>query len=182
MKRHPDGTFRGVRQAVKLSEVSIRARWVEAETLKLKRIGVSYEDMAAHITQVGRGLKPSQTTWPEGLATDPGYSISRQAVQKALKKALSREPALNVDEWRKLNSERCEELWMHLQSGIRAKKNKAISNGRQVLDLSSKINGCYQPTKTEDAPTRPAEAPSMLRLLEAIRPIPDDEVGSEGAV
>jgi hypothetical protein len=57
MKRQPDGTFRGVRQAVKLSEVSIRARWVEAEVMVLKEAGVSFEAVAEHVTQVGRGVQ-----------------------------------------------------------------------------------------------------------------------------
>jgi hypothetical protein len=36
----------------------MRARWVEAEGLRLKQMGMSYEAIATHITAVGRGLEP----------------------------------------------------------------------------------------------------------------------------
>jgi hypothetical protein len=37
---------------------TVRARWVEAEGLRLKQMGMSYEAIATHIAAVGRGLKP----------------------------------------------------------------------------------------------------------------------------
>jgi hypothetical protein len=119
MKRQPDGTFRGVRQPVKLSEVSIRARWVEAEVMALKEPGVSFDAVAEHITQVGRGLKPPHTPLPANKIFPPEYSFSRQAAYKTWDKAMSRIPALRAEQHRKLNNERSERLWMSLQPAIR---------------------------------------------------------------
>jgi hypothetical protein len=53
--RQPDGTFRGPKQPAKFSAAYLKARWIEAEGLALKKAWVSYEDIATHITRVGRG-------------------------------------------------------------------------------------------------------------------------------
>ena len=36
-----------------VSEAVLRARWVEAETIHLKRIGLSFDAIAEHITRIG---------------------------------------------------------------------------------------------------------------------------------
>ena len=55
MKRNADGTWRGASQASITSETSLRAGWVGMETVHLKRMGLSFEAIAEHITGVGRG-------------------------------------------------------------------------------------------------------------------------------
>jgi hypothetical protein len=174
MKRQPDGTFRGVRQPVKLSEASIRTRWIEGELLKLKRIGVSFDDLAVHITQVGRGQIPPRTPFPEGLVFPPKFTFSRQAAHKRWKKSISREPAINVEEYRKENNARAEELWMYLQPAIRKCDPQAINSAVKVLAHQAKLNGCYGPTKHDGAGDEVAISP-ITTLLAEIGPIDDDE-------
>ena len=43
MKRQPDGTWRNARQAVVVSPATLRARWLEAETVHLKLMGLSFD-------------------------------------------------------------------------------------------------------------------------------------------
>jgi hypothetical protein len=43
MKHQPDGKWRGARQAVVVSETVVRARWIEAETIQLKRKCCNFE-------------------------------------------------------------------------------------------------------------------------------------------
>jgi hypothetical protein len=50
MKRHPDGTWRNTRQPVVASEAVLRARWIEAETIHLKRMGLSFDAIAEQIS------------------------------------------------------------------------------------------------------------------------------------
>jgi hypothetical protein len=54
-KRNADGTFRSARKALRVSERIRIARWVEAQTLRLKRLGLSFDAIAEQITKVGRG-------------------------------------------------------------------------------------------------------------------------------
>jgi len=57
-KRDSDGTFRNGNKPRKTTVRTVRARWVEAEGLRLKQMGMTYEAIAGHITAVGRGLEP----------------------------------------------------------------------------------------------------------------------------
>lgn len=74
----------------------MRARWVEAETLHLKRMGLSFEEIAEQITRVGRGQANPILAATAGINFPQNYSISR-----AFRRAIAREPALAVDELRK---------------------------------------------------------------------------------
>jgi hypothetical protein len=85
-----------------VSEAVRRARWVEAEVIHLKRMGLSFDAIAEQISRVGRGQAQPITPIPDGLSFPPNYQISRQACHKAFRKALVREPALQVEEMRKL--------------------------------------------------------------------------------
>jgi hypothetical protein len=64
-------------QPVALTEHTLRARWLEGEVLRMKRLGFSYEVIAQQITEVGRG--PAQSEPNE--AQHAGYFdlLSRQA-------------------------------------------------------------------------------------------------------
>ena len=72
-------------------------------------------------------LRPNRITW--------------QACHKAFKKAIARQPALEVAEMRKLDTMRCEEMFMHLQQGIRKGNARAVEVAVKVLDHKAKING-----------------------------------------
>jgi hypothetical protein len=44
--RNPDGRFRNHNQPAALTEHTLRARWLEGEVLRMKRLGFSYEVIA----------------------------------------------------------------------------------------------------------------------------------------
>jgi hypothetical protein len=138
-----------MRKAIIVSEAVRRARWVEAETIRLKRMGFfSFEEIAEHITSVGRGqAQPMVATSDISFPAD--YQISRQACHGAFKKALAREPALEVEELRKLDSQRCEEMYLNLQPAIRKGDPPAVAVGVKVLSHKAKINGYAAPQKHE---------------------------------
>lgn len=131
-----------------VSEAVRRARWVEAESIRLKRMGFSFEEIAEHITSVGRGqAQPAVATLDIDFPAD--YQISKQACHRAFKKALTREPALEVVELRKLDTQRCEEMYLNLQPAIRKGDPPAVAAGVKVLSHKAKLNGYAVPQKHE---------------------------------
>jgi hypothetical protein len=50
-KRQPNGTWRSARQPVVVSAAVLRARWVEAETIRLKCFGLTSFDAVLGWTQ-----------------------------------------------------------------------------------------------------------------------------------
>jgi hypothetical protein len=114
-----------------VSEAVRRARWVEAEVVHLKRMGLSFDAIAEQITRVGRGQAQPITPTPDGLGFPPHYQISRQACHKACRKAIAREPALEVEELRKIDHARSEEMFMNLQPAIRKGSARAIETRHQ---------------------------------------------------
>ncbi len=135
-----------------MSEAVRRARWVEAETIRLKRMGLSFEGIADQISRVGCGQAQPMVPTSEPISFPPGYQISRQACHKAFKKAFAREPALEVEELRKLDTERCEEMWMSLQPAIRKGNPPAVAVGVKVLSHKAKINGYDTAPPTVNTP------------------------------
>ena len=141
-KRQPNGTWRSARQPVVVSAEVLRARWVEAETIRLKCFGLtSFDAVAEQISRVGRGQAQPMVAIPDGVTFPSDYRITRQACHKAFKKAIARQPALEVAEMRKLDTMRCEEMFMHLQQGIRKGNARAVEVAVKVLDHKAKING-----------------------------------------
>lgn len=129
-----------------VSEAVRRARWVEAEVVHLKQMGLSsFEAIAAQITRVGRGHAQPITPLPDGLSFPSDYQISRQACHKACRKAIAREPALEVEELRKIDHGRSEDMFLNLQPAIRKGSARAIETGLKVLDHQAKINGYAAP-------------------------------------
>ncbi len=174
MKRQPDGRWRGSRQAVVASEAVLRARWVEAETIHLKRIGLSFDAIADQLTRIGRGQAQPIVPIPLGVRFPPDFQISRQACHKAFKKAMMREPSLAAEEFRKLDSSRCEEMFLNLQPGIRKGNPRSIEAGVKVLRHVAQINGYAAPQRHEL--TGKDGAPlTLVQLLEAVGPIEDEE-------
>jgi hypothetical protein len=141
-KRQPNGTWRSARQPVVMSVEVLRARWVEAETIRLKCIGLtSFDAIAEQISRVGRGQAQPMVAIPDDVTFPSDYRITRQACHKAFKKAIAREPALEVAELRKVDTMRCEEMFMNLQQGIRKGSARAVEVAVKVLDHKAKING-----------------------------------------
>lgn len=173
MKRHTDGTWRGVRQPLVASEATLRARWLEAETVHLKRMGLSFEAIAEHTTGVGCGRQQAITTIPQGVTFPADFQISKQACHKAFRKAIGREPSLEVEDFRKLDTARCEEMLMNLQPGIRKGNVRSVEAGIKVLDHTAKINGYAAPSKHE-LTGKDGKPLTLVQLLNAIGPIADD--------
>jgi hypothetical protein len=157
-----------------VTEAVRRARWVEAEAVHLKRMGLSFDAIAEQISRVGRGQAQPITPIPEGLSFPPDYQISRQACHKACRKAIAREPSLEVEELRKIDHARSEDMLMNLQPAIRKGNARAIETGIKVLDHQAKINGYAAPQRHE-LTGRDGKPLTLVQLLEAVGPIPDED-------
>jgi len=145
-KRQPDGTWRGPKQPVVASEAVIRARWLEAEVLQLKRMGLSFETIAEQITRVGLGRAQPLVALPEGIKFPRDFHLTRQACHKAFKRALAREPALAAAEFRQLDTLRCEEMFLNLQPGVRKGNPRAVEASVKVLRHSADFVNPTWPT------------------------------------
>jgi len=173
-KRQPNGRWRGTRQAVVVSETVLRARWVETETIHLKRIGLTFDAIADQITRIGKHQAQAIVTIPDGVTLPPDFQISRQACHKAFRKALAREPSLAAEEFRKLDSARCEEMFLNLQPGIRKGNPRSVEAGVKVLRHSAQINGYAAPQRHE-LTGRDGTPLTLVQLLEAVGPIDEDQ-------
>jgi len=174
MKRQPDGTWRNTRRPIVTSAEILRAGWVEAEVLRLKTMGLSFEEIAEQITRVGRRQGPAMVAIPQGVKFPDDYSITRQGCHKAFKKGIRRQPALEVEELRKLDNARSEEMFLNLQPGIRKGNLRAIEVGVKVLDHSAKINGHAAPQRHE-LTGKDGRPLTLVQLLDAV-----GEMGDEG--
>jgi hypothetical protein len=174
MKRQPDGRWRNARKAVVVSEAVLRARWIEAETVRLKHMGLAFDAIAEQITRVGRRQAAPIVTVPAGVTFPPDFQISRQACHKAFRKSVAREPALAVEEFRKLDSARCEEMFLNLQTGIRKGNPRSVEAGVKVLRHTAQINGYAAPQRHE-LTGKDGKPLTLVQLLEAIGPIADEE-------
>lgn len=135
--------------------------------LRLKAIGLSFERIAEQLTRVGRGAAKPLTPMPAGLEFPPDYVISRQACHKAFSKAIAREPALALEELRKLDTARCEEMYAGLQPAIRKGMPKAVEAGVRVLGHKARLNGYAAPQRHEPS-GREGRPLSLLHVLEAL--------------
>jgi hypothetical protein len=178
MKRHPDGRWRGARRPAALSVAVVRARWVEAEVLRLKAIGLSFEQIAERLSQIGRGAAKPLTPMPAGLEFPPDYVISRQACHKAFSRAIAREPALALEELRKLDTARCEEMYASLQPAIRKGAPKAVEAGVKVLGHKARLNG-YAAAPRRHEPSGEGRPLNLLQVLEALDASPREQPASE---
>jgi hypothetical protein len=174
MKRNTDGTWRNARRAVTVSETILRARWIEAETIHLKKMGLSFDAIADQLTRVGRGRAQAIVALPEGISFPPDFKISRQACHKAFTKAVAREPSVAIEALRKLDDARSEEMWMNLQPGIRKGNPRSIEVGVKVLEHTAKIQGYAAPQKHE-LTGKDGKPLTLVHLLNEVGPIPEEE-------
>jgi hypothetical protein len=156
------------------SAAVLRARWIEAETIRLKQMGLSFDAIAEQITRVGLGQATSLVAMPAGVTFPPDYTITKQACHKAFRKALVREPALELEEMRKLDNARSEEMYMNLQPGIRKGSARSVEVGIKVLDHTAKING-YAAPQRHQLTGKDGQPLTLVQLLEAVGPISDDD-------
>ena len=174
MPRNADGTWRNAQSPMAVSPAVMRARWIESEVIHLKRIGLAFDAIAEQITLVGRGLAQPVIALPPNLSFPPDYQISRQACHKLFRRAIAREPSLELEELRRLDNARCEEMLMNLQPGIRKGNPRAIEVGLKVLDHSVKING-YGAAQKHELTGKDGKPLTIVNLLEALGPIPEED-------
>jgi hypothetical protein len=147
--RHSDGTIRRPNQPKKLTNRSLIARWVEAETLHLKRLGMGYQEIADHIVAVAHGERRAMVPIPQDIKFPSEYRISMQAAHRAFRRAIVRQPNAEAAELRKLDSERLDDMFLSLQSGIRKGDARSIEVGVRVLAHKAEINGYKAPARVE---------------------------------
>jgi len=156
------------------SEAVLRARWFEAEVLQLKRMGISFEAIAEQITRVGHGQAQPLVALAADMKFPSDFRVSRQACHKALRRALSREPALAADEFRKIDTARCEEMFANLQPGVRKGNPRAVEASVKVLRHSAQINGYAAPQRHE-LTGKDGRPLTLVQLLEAVGPIDEED-------
>jgi hypothetical protein len=147
MPRNADGTWRNANSPSTLSNAVLRARWIESEILRLRQIGLSFDAIADEITLVGRGQARPMVVIPPGVTFRPGYKISPQACHERFKRAIARTPSLELEEMRRLDNARSEEMLMNLQPAMRKGNPRAIEVGVKVLEHQEKINAYAAPRR-----------------------------------
>jgi hypothetical protein len=152
--RNSDGTLRAPNKPKRLTNRSLLARWVEAETLHLKRLGMAYEAIADHIMDVAQGRQKAIVPVTEGVLFPGDYRISMQAVHRAFRRAIVRLPSAEATELRKLDSERLDEMLLSLQPGIRQGDPRSIEVGVRVLAHNAEINGYKVPARVDMTSTQ----------------------------
>jgi hypothetical protein len=141
MKRNPDGTWCNARHGIVVSDRIVRSRWVSDEILRCKGTGLSVAAIAVHIGRVGQGYEKPLASLPEGIVFPPDYKISEAAIFKAYHKAMDGQPALNAEVFRKEDTIRLEDMYVHLQRGISNGDPRSIDTGVRVLAQKAKLNG-----------------------------------------
>lgn len=170
--RNSDGTIRRADQPKRLTNRSLVARWVEAEALYLKRLGMGYQAIADHIVAVAHGRQKAMVPIAEGARFPEGYCISMQAVHRAFRRAIVRLPNAEAAELRKLDSERLDEMLLSLQAAIRQGDPRSIEVAVKLLAHKAELNGYKAPARVEMTGTqvsvlvdeRSAEAQMMVDL------------------
>ena len=152
--RNSDGTIRHANRIKRLTKRSLIARWVETETLHLKRLGMGYQAIADHIVGVAHGQQKALVPVHEGVIFSEGYSISAQAVHRAFRRALVRLPNAEAAELRKLDSERLEDMLLSLQPGIRQGDPRSVEVAVKVLAHKAESNGYKAPARVEMSGSR----------------------------
>src|SRR5580704_1484508 len=147
--RNSDGTIRHTNKPRSLTNRSIVARWIEAETLHLKRIGMSFEMIADHIVAVAHKRQLAMVPIPEHAPFAEEYRISSQAVHRAFQRGIARLPNTEAEAYRKLDTERCEDMYLSLQPGIRKGDPRSVEVGVKVLVHKAEINGYQAPARIE---------------------------------
>jgi hypothetical protein len=146
--RNPDGRFRNHNKPIVLSPDMLRSRWLEGEVLRLKRLGFSYEAIAQQITEVGRGQRAPLTPLPLDVTFPPDYDITAMGCHAALERAQKRAPKSAAEEMRRLDTDRCEDMYLSLTPSLRQGDPQAVRAAAQVLALKAGING-YKSSEME---------------------------------
>jgi len=110
---------------------------------------MSYQVIADHIVGVVRGKQQAMVPIPEHASFNEEYGMSAQAVHRAFQRGIARLPNTEAEAYRKLDSERCEDMFLALQPGIRKGDPRSVEVGVKVLVHKAEINGYKAPAKVE---------------------------------
>ena len=147
--RNSDGTIRNSNKATSFKLGSAVARIVEAETIRLKNLGMSFQAIADHIGAVARGERTPVVPLPEGITLPNHYRISAQGVHRAFQRGMARLPNTEAAILRKLDTERLEEWLLSLQSNIRDGDARSIEVAAKLLMHKAELNGYKSAAKLE---------------------------------
>ena len=172
MKRHPDGTWRNTKQPMVASEAVVRARWIEAEIIHLKRMGLPFDAIAEQISRVGRGEAQALVAIPQGITFPADYTISRQACHKAFRKAIA---ASQPWKWKSLANSIPRALRSLYEFNLAsAKVTRVPSKWGSCSYHSARINGYAAPQRHEL--TGKGRKPlTLVQLLQAVGPIGEED-------
>ena len=149
-RRHSDGRFRGAREPLTPTTRIQRSRWVEAEVLRRKTLGVnSFSQIAEQITKVGRAETPPVVDYPPGLIFPPNYSISAVACWKACQRALDRSPRLGAEEMRLIDTDRLEDAILAAQKGVKQGDPGSLQALSRLITTKARLNGYLASQKLE---------------------------------
>jgi hypothetical protein len=124
-----------------LTDVNLRARWVEASCIRLKRDGTSFREIARLLTAAGCGDSEvlGRLPEPEGFTFPFDYRISAKACHKAFRKAMYRLPLEEAAETHRLNLDRLEEMYSKLVLGIERGDLASILAALRILERRADI-------------------------------------------
>jgi len=125
-----------------LTDVHLRARWVEASCIRLKRDGASFREIARLLTEAGNGDVIVLSRLPEPDFIFPSrYRISAKACHKAFWKAMYRLPNHEAAEAIKLEVRRCEEMYARLAAGIARGNPASMDSALKILERKARVLG-----------------------------------------
>jgi hypothetical protein len=101
------------------------------------------------------------TPLPDDVDFPAEYKITAMGCHKALQRALKRAPALAADEMRRLDTDRCEDMFLSLSPGVRQGDPQSVRAAVQVLALKAAINGY----KSSELDVKLAPGPSWSSAL-----------------
>jgi hypothetical protein len=146
--RNSDGRFRNHNKPTVVSAATLRTQWIDSEATCLKRKGFSYKDIADLITQVGRAQKAPVTPLPDGVTFPTGFKRTPMGCHKAVKRALRGAPTLEANEMRRIDTDRCDEMYLYLTPGIRQGDPPSVKAAVSALAHKAAING-YKSSENE---------------------------------
>ena len=161
--RNEDGTFRNHHKVKTASGKTIRARWIEAEILRLKDEHLKLEAIANHITLVGRGERQPIVPFPAGITFLPNFSFTHQAVSKAYNRAVDRIPAIQALRLLKQTDRDLEHQLSCLAPGVRNGDPAAANASTHIHEVRLKAHGVLRGGTNiqvnTDVKTYPGEKP-----------------------
>jgi hypothetical protein len=159
-RRELDGRYARVRGPLKpASTRHLIGVWVREQTIRLKRLGATFEDIAHELTLagLGRGTLVSGTggarvplvPLPAGVEFPAGYRITKQAVGKAFHQEIRGRVELQASELRQLAADRLEMMYTAAVAGALRGDPRSIRAGILAVIQHARLLGYAAPEKRE---------------------------------